>query len=126
MKAPSDQYSSQTAGGMATAVEDFILQVFGGKMGVDIMPESKILTVFEVAQILRISRTHAYHLVKQGVIPSIKIGRSVRVYEKAFIEWLEKSSYQSDIISLSEPQERGKPWPSGIREISSKKVMSGM
>ena len=33
----------------------------------------------EVAEILDVSRTFAYRMLKQGVIPSIRIGRTVRV-----------------------------------------------
>lgn len=38
-----------------------------------------VLTVQELAAVLRISRSEAYKLVDQGVIPSVRIGRSIRV-----------------------------------------------
>ena len=37
------------------------------------------LTVYELADLLRISRTHAYRLCQTGRIPSLRIGRSVRL-----------------------------------------------
>ncbi len=39
----------------------------------------QLLTGEEVARILKISRAYAYRLMKQGDIPTIKIGRTVRV-----------------------------------------------
>lgn len=41
------------------------------------LPE--VMTVQEVAKYLRLKRSTAYELVKQGVIPSIKLGRQIRV-----------------------------------------------
>lgn len=38
-----------------------------------------VLTVPEIASYLRIGRTTAYELVKRGEIPSLKIGRQIRV-----------------------------------------------
>lgn len=55
------------------------------------LPE--ILTVEEVAKFLRLKRSTAYELVKQGKIPSTKIGRQIRIarsdIEKLFY-WQEK------------------------------------
>lgn len=39
----------------------------------------RLLTGNDVAEILNISRTHAYKLIRDGVIPSIPLGRCVRV-----------------------------------------------
>lgn len=89
------------------------------------MSYPKTLTVIEIANILRISRIQAYNLVNKGVIPSLRLGRNIRIYEKTFYEWLEKTGGQGDIISLSKPQERRKICQSGIQETSFKKVISG-
>ena len=43
------------------------------------MTESPVMTVEEAAKILRISRNSAYEAVKRGEIPSIRIGRLLRV-----------------------------------------------
>ena len=51
--------------------------------------EHEWLKVPEVAQMLRIARSRAYELVGEGEIPSVRIGRSVRVSRKE-VEWLEK------------------------------------
>ena len=47
------------------------------------------LKVPEVAEVLRIARSRAYELVGSGEIPSIKIGRSVRVSRRELDRWLE-------------------------------------
>jgi len=43
----------------------------------------KILTIAEVAQILRMHRNTVYRLVKRGDLPGFKIGDNWRVDEKA-------------------------------------------
>lgn len=42
-----------------------------------------VLTVEEVAQLLRISRTSAYEGVRSGYIPAVRIGRSLRIPRSA-------------------------------------------
>ena len=51
------------------------------------------LKVPEVAQILRIARSRAYELVAGGEIPSVRIGRSVRVKRAELDRWLEEQRY---------------------------------
>ena len=41
--------------------------------------DAAVLTVDEVAEALRIGRRQAYSAVQRGEIPSIRIGRSLRV-----------------------------------------------
>ena len=50
--------------------------------------EKQTYTVDEVAAILGIGRNIAYRGVKNGEIPSIKIGKRILVPIKAFEEWL--------------------------------------
>jgi excisionase family DNA binding protein len=52
--------------------------------------EHEWLKVPEVAQLLRIARSRAYELVGEGEIPSVRIGRSVRVSRKELDRWLEE------------------------------------
>jgi excisionase family DNA binding protein len=47
------------------------------------------LKVPEVAEVLRIARSRAYELVAEGEIPSVRIGRSVRVNRRELDRWLE-------------------------------------
>jgi excisionase family DNA binding protein len=46
-----------------------------------------LLRVSEVAEALGIGRSKAYELIAAGVIPSIRIGSSVRVPVEALREW---------------------------------------
>jgi excisionase family DNA binding protein len=48
------------------------------------------LKVPEVAEVLRIARSRAYELVADGEIPSVRIGRSVRVSRRELERWLEE------------------------------------
>jgi excisionase family DNA binding protein len=47
----------------------------------DALPE--VLTVAEVARVLRIGRNQAYALVGSDELPSIRVGRSIRVARSA-------------------------------------------
>lgn len=51
--------------------------------------EHEYLKVPEVARVLRIARGRAYELVAGGEIPSIRIGRSVRVSRRELEQWLD-------------------------------------
>ena len=47
-----------------------------------------VLTVEEAARALRIGRGAAYEAVRQGCIPSVRIGRTLRVPRHALLELL--------------------------------------
>ena len=47
-----------------------------------------LLTVPEMAKILKISRSKAYALVKEKDFPVIKIGKCIRISEKKVLSWL--------------------------------------
>jgi excisionase family DNA binding protein len=57
--------------------------------------QHEYLKVPEVAEVLRIARSRAYELVANGEIPSIRIGRSVRVSRKELERWLEEQRQPS-------------------------------
>lgn len=46
----------------------------------------EIMTVEEVAKLLRLKRATAYEYVKQGYIPHIKFGKQIRVVRKKLLE----------------------------------------
>jgi excisionase family DNA binding protein len=60
------------------------------------MPESvqsvALLTVNDLAQKLRLSRSQIYTLVARGVLPPLKLGRSSRWLESAIDEWLARGA----------------------------------
>jgi excisionase family DNA binding protein len=49
--------------------------------------QSKLMTVAEVAHILRFSRGHVYELVRSGDLQAIKNGRAVRITDDALAGW---------------------------------------
>ena len=53
------------------------------------------LKVPEVARIIRVARSRAYELVATGEIPSVRIGRSVRVSRRELDRWLEEQRHPS-------------------------------
>ncbi len=55
--------------------------------------QHEYLKVPEVAEVLRIARSRAYELVADGKIPSVRIGRSVRVSRRELERWLEGQRY---------------------------------
>ena len=50
----------------------------------------RLLTAREVAEILAISQSYVYKLIRDRTIPSIPIGRSVRVRERALMEFIDE------------------------------------
>ena len=53
----------------------------------DTLPD--VLTVPEVASMLRISRGAAYEAARRGKIPGVRrVGRSIRVSKRAVVDWL--------------------------------------
>ncbi len=50
------------------------------------MNDSPVITVAEAAAILRISRNSAYEAVRRGEIPSIRIGRLLRIPRTAILK----------------------------------------
>lgn len=49
-----------------------------------------LLTIPQVAQRLKVSTYRAYELARQGLLPSIKLGKAVRVRVSAIDEYLAK------------------------------------
>ena len=58
-------------------------------------PESKFLTVAEVAAMMRVSKMTVYRLVNNGDLPAVRVGRSFRVLEEDVDEYLRKSFYNA-------------------------------
>lgn len=50
------------------------------------------LTVPEVAEILRVCTKTVYKLIKENSIPSVKIGREIRVSKVRLIDYLQNSA----------------------------------
>lgn len=52
------------------------------------MNRRKLLTVPEVAPILRVSEARAYELARDGLLPVVRLGRQVRVDPDVLAEWI--------------------------------------
>lgn len=50
--------------------------------------ESTLMTIADVQKATQLGRTKIYELMRDGELPFIKIGRSVRVRQEAFQSWL--------------------------------------
>lgn len=51
--------------------------------------EKRIYTVAEIQNILGVSKTSAYNLVKSGMLHIVKVGGQYRVSKKSFDAWFE-------------------------------------
>lgn len=54
--------------------------------------EKRVYTVDEVQDILCISKTKAYALVKEQLFRCVKIGGHYRISKKSFDEWLDRQT----------------------------------
>ncbi|WP_374713532.1 helix-turn-helix domain-containing protein [Symbiobacterium terraclitae] len=60
--------------------------------------EPMLLTVAQVASMLQIARSKAYEMVAQGEIPSVRLGRSVRVPRAALAAWVTSSTKTKRVV----------------------------
>lgn len=51
---------------------------------------AQILTVPELARALRVGRTTAYEIVRKGLIPSMRVGKVIRIPRQALENFLQK------------------------------------
>jgi excisionase family DNA binding protein len=55
------------------------------------LDETTLLTVDEMAALLRISRTKSYEICRQSDFPGvIRIGRSIRILKSQLMDWLQE------------------------------------
>jgi excisionase family DNA binding protein len=57
------------------------------------------LTLRQVQEILGIGSTKGYSLVATGEIPSVRIGRSIRISRQELERWLEEQRYPNIVQS---------------------------
>ena len=57
---------------------------------------NKLLTVNEVANILRVSNMTVYRLVKSGQIPAIRVGKNYRIKESDVNDYLTRGTQKPD------------------------------
>ncbi len=56
------------------------------------MMVSRLLTVAEVAQVMRVSRMTVYRLIRRGQLKAIRVGRNYRVRENDLNLYLEEQA----------------------------------
>ena len=49
---------------------------------------SNLITVLEMADLLKISRSKAYSLIKEKDFPLVKIGKCIRIKKDELFKWL--------------------------------------
>ena len=55
-----------------------------------------LMRATEVAAALGVGRATAYELMANGTLPTVRIGRSVRVPAEALREWVRRQTQQGD------------------------------
>lgn len=55
-----------------------------------------MLTVLDIAKLLRVSKNTAYDYLKSGVIPCIRVGHQIRVFRDDAIAYLHRSHHTFD------------------------------
>ena len=53
---------------------------------------SLTLTVEEAGQILRVGRNTAYDLVRCGKLPSVRVGKQIRIPRQALLDYLSRQN----------------------------------
>jgi excisionase family DNA binding protein len=60
--------------------------------------ERMLLKPTEAAEVIGLGRSKTYELISKGLIPSVRIGKSVRVPVAALRNWVEQQIQQSKEI----------------------------
>ena len=55
-----------------------------------------VVTVDELAKMLKIGRNTAYELVRCGAIKSVRIGKNIRIRKEAIIDYLTQNGAKDD------------------------------
>jgi len=59
----------------------------------------KLLTSDQVAEILQVSRSFAYQLMRSGKITALRIGdRAIRVRESDLMDYLDQSAFHENLV----------------------------
>ena len=83
----------------------------------DVAPKRLLLRVPEAAEQLGIGRTKVYQMISTGELPTIHIGRAVRISVSALQKWVEErehqnmpAQYQNDARSSKIQKQRTVAW----------------
>lgn len=59
--------------------------MFSSPPTLEAIPSDRLMTVQEAAQYLHVSDNTAYQLIREGILPAVKLGRQWRVNLAAFM-----------------------------------------
>jgi prophage regulatory protein len=59
--------------------------------------EKLLLKISDVAKVLNIGRSLSYELITQGQIPSIRVGRCLRVSSEALEKWIKDNQHSNPV-----------------------------
>jgi excisionase family DNA binding protein len=60
---------------------------------------SRLLTVAEIASVMRVSRMTVYRLIRRGQLKAIRVGRNYRVREDDLNLYLEAQAVSGEILA---------------------------
>ncbi|MCC7019557.1 MAG: helix-turn-helix domain-containing protein [Ardenticatenales bacterium] len=63
------------------------------------MAEVSLLTIKDVQEITQLGRTTIYELMRDGRLPYLKIGRSVRIRREALEAWLAETEEVARVLT---------------------------
>jgi excisionase family DNA binding protein len=62
-------------------------------------PMGRLLTVAEVAQVLRVSNMTVYRLIKAGEMPALRVGKNYRIRESELEAFISAGLIDSEEVS---------------------------
>ena len=67
------------------------------------LPEQLLLRPTEVARVLGIGRSTVYELIHAGELPTIHVGRAVRISRRAVETWIEEHTAAEGLHRVARP-----------------------
>jgi excisionase family DNA binding protein len=89
----------------------FIQRILSAAWGEVLAEMDKLLTLGEVAEILRISPTTAKIWASKRILPVVKVGRLVRVAPAALEEWIRENTDQQRVRVAQKSHQRAQKRP---------------
>ncbi len=63
--------------------------------------EEQLLKIDEVASLLQVSRSFAYRLMQRGDIPTVRVGKAIRVLPRDLEQYIQKRHTKDESATLS-------------------------
>jgi len=71
--------------------------------------ERMLLSPSEVAEVLGIGRSRVYEFLAAGTLPSIRLGRSIRIPAEQLREWIEQRAAGGEVVTAVQDLEGSTP-----------------